>query len=81
VIEYVKRHPKRKIAESADNFIYQGSGGNLFCYKVDYPPLNIQQKTSCMEGRGQQLVHRASRPDKVLLSKFQPLTQLELFTA
>jgi len=81
VIEYVKRHPKRKIAESTDNFIYQGNGGYLFSYKADYPTVNIQQKTACMERRGRQLVHRAGRPDKVLLSKLQSLTQLELFTA
>ena len=81
VNEYVKRHPERETEEPSGNFIYTGNGGYLFGCVSDYLPLNTHEKTPCMERRRRQLVHSAQRSDKVLLAKFKPVTQLELFSA
>ena len=79
--EYVKRHPERKIKESAGDFIYPGDGGYLFGCIPDNIPADPRREAACMERRRGQLVYRARRSDKILLVKLKSVNQLELFSA
>ena len=81
VADYDKRFPERKNKKPAGDFIHPGNGEFLF----DGPPICLQpyqhRETYSMERRRGKLVHSPKRPDKVLLAKFKPVTQLELFPA
>lgn len=79
VNEYAKRFPERKDRKPSGYFIYPGDCGLLFGCIPDCIPLNPQGKTSGMERRRGQLVHRQKRPSDVLLQKLKPVGQMELF--
>ena len=81
VKEYDKRFSERKTGELTGNFIYQGNGGFLFYTPDDCFPHDSQPATSSMERRRGKLVHCKKRSEKILLQKFKPISQLELFTA
>jgi hypothetical protein len=81
VEDYDKRCPKRKNRGPAGNFVYQGGGGLLFRSLPDcLPPDSPGQNTGVQRRRGP-LVHPSERSQSVLLPKFKPVAQLELFSA
>ena len=79
VQSYAKRHLARKNREPSGYFIYPGDCGFLFGCLPDSLPHDPQEKTSGVERRRGQLVHRARRSKKVLFSGTRPLIQLNLF--
>ena len=79
VSEYDRRRPERKNRKPSGHFVYPGGGGFLFGCLPDGLPPDPQGKTSGVERRRRQLVHRPKRPHDVLLQKLKPVDQLELF--
>ncbi len=81
VKDYDKRFPERNNRKAAGNFIYKGNGGLLFSCVSDNLPSDTRGKASGMERRRRAMVHSPKRHNKILLEKFKPVKQLELFTA
>jgi len=79
VENYDKRHTRKNNRTAAGNTVGPGSGGFLIDRPLGNLPADSVGEAAGMERRRRELVRRPMRPQAILLKKYKPVIQLELF--